>query len=293
MTTLAPAAGLGTPGPAPLRLVRSEFVKVRTTNAWWLFTLGALALLALAFFFNAIGAHFSLSEPTPPGLSPDQAAEFEASRNVVLQAANLYTSGQFFGVMFVMLFGIVLVTNEFHHQTATTTFLATPHRTAVILAKLVAAALFGTGLWIVTTAINIPATMIFLDFEGFPSHFGDWPVTRAILLNLLAYVVWGVLGVGVGVLIRSQIAATIIAVVVYMAGTVAAGLIFDPLANWLNQEWIRDLQWGVPSIASMLMVSGAELPGAPSWWVGALVLLGYAVLAGTVGILITRRRDIS
>lgn len=292
MTTLA-RPNLGTPGPAPLRLIRSEFVKIRTTNAWWLFILGALALLALAFLFNAIGAHFTLKEPTPPGLTPEQTAELEAARNVVLQAANLYTSGQFFGVMFVMLFGIVLVTNEFHHQTATTTFLTTPHRTAVILAKLVAATVFGAGLWLVTTAITVPATVIFLDAEGFPSHLGDWLITRAILLNLLAYVLWGVLGLGIGVLIRSQIAATIISVVVYMAGTVAAGLIFEPLASLFKQDWIADLQWGVPSIASMLLVSAGDLPGAPPWWVGAVVLLGYALVAGVIGILITRRRDIA
>src|SRR5690606_18050049 len=195
--------------------------------------------------------------------------------------------------MFVMLFGIVLVTNEFHHQTATTTFLTTPHRTAVILAKLVAATVFGAGLWLVTTAITIPATMIFLEAEGFSSHFGDWLITRAILLNLLAYVLWGVLGLGIGVLIRSQIAATIISVVVYMAGTVAAGLIFEPLASLFKQDWIADLQWGVPSIASMLLVSAGDLPGAPPWWVGAVVLLGYALVAGVIGILITRRRDIA
>ena len=37
------------------------------------------------------------------------------------------------------------MTNEFFHQTATTTFLTTPHRTAVILAKLVAAIVLGAG----------------------------------------------------------------------------------------------------------------------------------------------------
>ncbi|HLU46402.1 MAG TPA: ABC transporter permease, partial [Natronosporangium sp.] len=34
-------------------------------------------------------------------------------------------------------------------------------------------------------------------------------------------------------------------------------------------------------------------PGTPAWWVGALILLGYAAVAGVTGVLITRRRDIS
>ena len=31
----------------------------------------------------------------------------------------------------------------------------------------------------------------------------------------------------------------------------------------------------------------------PPWWVGALVLIGYGVVAGVIGTLITRKRDIS
>ena len=35
----------------------------------------------------------------------------------------------------MVILGALIVTNEFYHQTATTTFLTTPHRTAVILAQ--------------------------------------------------------------------------------------------------------------------------------------------------------------
>jgi ABC-2 type transport system permease protein len=276
-----------------MRLIRSEFVKIRTTNTWWLFGLGAFVLLCLTFLVNALSAHFTLTQPTPEGMSPEDAATFEASRDVVFQAANLFTSGQFFGLMFVMLLGIVIVTNEFHHQTATTTFLTTPHRTAVILAKLSVAALCGAGFWLITTAINIPATMIYLATEHVPNHFGDWPVTRAILLNLLAYLLWGILGVGLGVLIRSQLGATVTAVAVYLIGTAAASILFQLFAAWLDQDWIRDMQYGMPSIASGLMVSGKNLPGQPAFWVGGVVLICWALVTGTIGTLITRTRDIS
>lgn len=192
-----------------------------------------------------------------------------------------------------MLLGIVLVTNEFYHQTATTTFLTTPRRTAVVVAKLVTATLLGAGFWLVTTALTVPATTIFLNAEGMDSHFGDWPITRAILLNLLAYTLWGIFGVGFGVLIRSQIGATITAVVLYLVGTTAASIIFTLLQQWLDADWIAKLQVIVPSIASQLMITGTELPGSPPQWVGAAVLIGYAVLTGTIGTLIVRTRDIS
>ena len=39
--------------------------------------------------------------------------------------------------------------------------------------------------------------------------FDHWTIIRAVLMNLLAYVIWAILGVGLGVLIRSQLGATI------------------------------------------------------------------------------------
>jgi ABC-type transport system involved in multi-copper enzyme maturation permease subunit len=205
----------------------------------------------------------------------------------------MVTSGQYSGLMFVMLIGIITVTNEFYHQTATTTFLATPHRTLVILAKAAAGGIFGVGLWVLTTALTIPATVIFLNAEGVTPTLGDGDVIRAILLNGLAYVLWALIGVGIGVLIRSQIGATITALVVYTVGTIAVSIILDRLQNLLNWDWIADIQWAMPSSASSLMTSGANLPGQPQYWVGAVVLVAWAIVTGLIGTLLTRTRDVS
>jgi len=272
-----------------MNLVRSEFLKIRTTNAWWLFALGAFGMLALTFLINAVGAHFSLGESAPQDVDPQVAATY----NPVFQAANLYTSGQFFGLLFVLLLGIVVITSEFQHQTVTTTFLTTPHRTSVILAKFVAAAIAGFVFWLFTTALNIPATIIFMSAEGFDNYLSDTGVLRAIGLNLIAYLLWGILGVGFGVLIRSQIGATVTAVVLYLVGTIAGAVFFTLFADWLNADWFEDLQFGLPSIASGLMVSGTNIPGQPQYWVGAVVLVAWAVATGVIGTMITRTRDIS
>lgn len=277
-----------------MNLVRAELLKIRTTNTWWLFGLGALVTLALAFLVNALNANLSLSGPQDvEGLPREQAEQVLASADEVYQAANLFTSGQYFGLLFVLLLGIIVVTNEFYHQTATTTFLTTPHRTVVVTAKLVAAALIGAFFWLVTTVLTVPATLIFFAAKGWDAHLGDWDITRAILLNLLAYVLWGVFGVGFGVLIRSQIGATITAVVLYLVGTTAANLVFFLLQQWLEQDWISKLAVIVPSTASSLMISGTELPGSPPQWVGAVVLIAYAVVTSAAGSLIMRRRDIA
>jgi ABC-2 type transport system permease protein len=274
-----------------MNLVRGELLKVRTTNMWWILAIAAFVLQALAFAINALQAHILLDPANAGNVGDDPTAI--AATGVTYQVANLYTSGQFLALLFVMLLGILLVTNEYHHQTATTTFLTTPHRTMVILSKLVAAVILGTIYWLASTLINIAATVVFLSTEHIGNHLGDSAISKAILLNLLAYTLWGIFGVGFGVLIRSQIGATVTAIVLYLAGTLAANILVAVLVNALHWDWVNKAQVVIPSIASSLMISGTELPGNPPQWLGAVVLVAYAVVTGAVGTLIVRTRDIS
>ncbi|PZF92566.1 ABC transporter permease [Micromonospora deserti] len=270
-----------------MNLVRSELLKIRTTSTWWWLGIGALLSIALAFVFNAWVVNETLSgNGESLGVTGEQATP-------AAQAANLYTSGQYLGLMFVMLIGILMVTNEFFHQTATTTFLATPRRTSVILGKLVAASLLGFAFWLVTTVIDLAAGALFLSLNDHGTLLGEWTVHRALLFNLLAYAIWTVLGVGIGTLITNQLGAVITAAVLYLIGTQVVGLLFLLLANWLDTMSV--IKWQViwPAAASQIMISGGESEMTPAWWVGALVLVGYALLSGVAGVLITRRRDIS
>ncbi|SCL13292.1 ABC transporter permease [Micromonospora inyonensis] len=274
-----------------MNLVRSELLKIRTTSTWWLLAIGAFVATAIAFAFNAWITHVSLTgDPADLGISPEEAA---AQADAAGQAANLYTSGQFFGLLLVMLIGILMVTNEFFHQTATTTFLCTPRRTSVIASKLIAASLMGFVFWLVTTVIALAAGVIFMSVNDFGTQLGEWEVHRALLLNLLAYAIWTILGVGLGTLITNQLGAVITASVVYLVGTQVVGLLFLLLSNLLDSEAILEWQVVWPAIASSVMISGIDSPMLPPWWTGALVLVAYAIVSGLAGILITRRRDIS
>jgi ABC-type transport system involved in multi-copper enzyme maturation permease subunit len=187
-----------------------------------------------------------------------------------------------------------LITNEFYHQTATATFLTTPRRTQVIVGKLATATLAAAFFWLFSTVLSIGAGAAFFAIKGYATQLGEWPVTRAILLNALAYGLWGILGVGLGVLLRSQIAAVVTGTVAYVIGTFLIQNIFGVLYFVLGWSWVLDAMVAWPGVASQVMIS-AEPPfaGSPDWWVGALVLVAYGILFGTVGTLITRRRDIS
>ncbi|MGW0216889.1 ABC transporter permease [Micromonospora chokoriensis] len=274
-----------------MNLVRSELLKIRTTNTWWIFALISLPLWALTLLINWLQAD-TLTSGNLGEVPADQADTLAAASSADALSSNLFTTGQFFGLMIVMLLGIIVVTSEFFHQTVTTTFLTAPHRTAVMLAKLVAAGVLALLFWLVTTAFNLVAGSAVLSAIGLDSQLGNDAAWRAIGLNLLAYLLWAVFGVGIGVLIRSQIGATVTGILLYLGGSIGAIVVISILAERWG-DWINNLQLLVPSLASSLMVTGADFPGNPPRWAGAAVLIGYAVVTGVIGTLLMRRRDIS
>ena len=272
-----------------MNLVKAELFKIRTTSLWWILGLVLVPLYAASILANWAAAAAPTENTGAPASRADQIRVAHEAINV---ATSIYTSGQFFGVLIVLLLGAMLVTNEFFHLTATATFLVTPRRESVILAKFGAAVVGALVVWAFTTILNLIIGPFILGALHLDSQLGEPAVWRAIGLNALAFALWAVLGVGAGVLIRSQLAATLTLSIVYVVGTQAVGLIFFLLTEYVA-KWFQYLQVLMPTTASQLMIAGTDLPGSPPRWVGAVVLIGYAVVTGLVGTSITKRRDIS
>ena len=277
-----------------MRLIGAELLKIRTTSTWWVFSLIMLPLWALAVLYNWGTANITsgIDAAQQQDVPADQAELVRVAGEAVNVATTLYTSGQFLGVLLVMLLGAIIVTNEFFHLTATTTFLTTPHRERVILAKLAAAVLLGLLFWLITTIGNLIAVPFVLNNLEVPTQLGEPAIWRAIGLNALAFALWAIVGVGAGVLIRSQLGATLTLSIAYVIGSFGANLVFFLLSEYVA-DWFSKLQVLVPTTASALMISGTELPGNPPRWVGAAVLIGYAAVTGVIGTMIMKRRDIS
>jgi ABC-type transport system involved in multi-copper enzyme maturation permease subunit len=322
--TLTPA-GPATAGPGaehpPARLVRAELRKILTTSTWWLFGIYTLVATAIALLFNVLTANQDLSNAEQMKLHPPNFADMPASQRppageqqqileefarqtdiparVIQHVANVFTSGQYFGLMLVAIIGVLVVTNEFQHQTATATFLATPQRTRVITAKFVAAVQLAICYWGLSTVIGVGIGTLNFSLTGYGIPWDDVTVWRAVAMNLLAYTVWAMLGVGIGVLIRSQLGATITTAALYLISVPAALILFGALAQITHQDGIWNFIVLVPGVASSVMVAseppqfGPDASSALTWWVGAVVLVGYAAVAGLIGTLITRKRDIS
>jgi ABC-2 type transport system permease protein len=262
-------------------LLRSEWRKIRSTRTGLLFGIGLVLADGLALTLGLVqssGADASTSSPA----------------QLARDAGGIYTSGQYFGGLFVALMAILMITNEYYHQTATATFLATPRRARVIVAKFVAAVLMAVAAWAFTTLLNVAI--------GAPSLAGGaWlrspAVAHAIGVNLMMYVLWAVFGIGLGALIRSQNGATVTQALMYTTGYFASYLIFEVLYAfvWTSDTMIKGMVL-VPGVAAQI-AEGSEFPLpndvriAPG--VGVAVMLAYGVVMAVVGTWRLRSRDVA
>jgi ABC-2 type transport system permease protein len=298
MTALLDSAAMdqaGDTGTTLIRLIRAEFMKIRTTSTGWLFLTGFIVFTAMALTINALGIHQRLY-PERGLVSPAQAvaqvAQARTPAGMAAMAASMMTSGQRVGVLFALLLGVLIVTSEFANLTAAVTFVTVPRRTTVIMAKVAAAACCGALFWLIGTVLAAVATPLFLYSQHVSPSLAEWGVARSVLLSLLAFVVWGAFGLGLGAVLRSQIVAVIAAIAVY-AGSFGTELVFSALYNFFHQGWMLGAPVIGPAVASEVMTtSGPAFPYAPPGWVGGVIIIGYAVALVAAGIALTKRRDV-
>ena len=266
---------------------RAESTKQITTSMWWIL---AIVLVAYIGFTTAILAFvFSASASgSLPGNAPQVPTEG--------LAATLYSTATAVGYVFPLLIGTLMVTTEFRHKTLTPTFLATPKRGAVLWAKI----LVGIGLGVVFGVVGVLSSVIpgaaLLAAYGIDTGFSSGDTWALFGRMILAFVLWVLIGIGVGALVRNQVAA-IVGVLVFTQflepiGRTVAGFV----------EGLTGFTRFLPGAASDALV-GASLfttaaPGLPAeeplvWWVGGLVLLGYALVFLGLGHLLSWRRDVT
>lgn len=294
-----------------MRLLRAEIFKLRTTKMWWVFALAWFVTTVIMLAVNCVNAHALLKpfgqyisiqthgRETLATVDPSRLAHFKdnwtTGHSLVTQASTIYTSGQLIGLLLSCLLAIVLVTIEFQQLTATSTFLTTPRRRDVVGAKLGTALICAALAWIATTVMSIVVGAIFLHQQGYSTMLGHGAIERAMLLNLAAYLLWALFGIGFGTLIRNQLGATISATILYLIGSGAASTLFTLLNTYvIKHNWVLGAQVIVPSTASTVMISPTPpFDYAPHQWVGAVVIVAWAVVFGVLGVRALQRRDIA
>src|SRR5690348_6991851 len=140
------------------RLVASETLKVFTTRLllWLGLLLGALELLVIALH---------VSEDSLESL-----AEARTQRDVVSIAAA--------SALMALIVGVVLAAGEFSHGTIAPTFLVTPARGRVVVAKLVVGALVGALLSLGGLVFAWALAALLLSVRSVPLHLGSGAALR-------------------------------------------------------------------------------------------------------------------
>jgi ABC-type transport system involved in multi-copper enzyme maturation permease subunit len=279
------------------RLVRAEVMKLRTTRAWWIFTAVFVALSALALLNSWASHHYQLypqRDLADRAQALAQAAQARTPAGTAAIAASMMTSGQFLTVLLVMLLGIHVVTSEVAQRTVTATFLVTPRRERVIVAKVTAAVAFGALLWLIATALDAVVTLVFMATHHISASLTGQAVVRSVLLGLLAFMLWAAFGVGLGAVLRSQVASVVAGIAIYAGGLAVTELIFHALFDLYHQSWLLGAPVIAPAVASQVMTAPPPaFPHAPPQWAGAAIMAGYSLALAAAGIASTRRHDIT
>lgn len=259
-------------------LVRSELSKIMSTRLWWGLLAGAALYAALQ---AGVTAGFAGMDPGAgqqglPPLDSDEAIR------------SIYATGAFSGAyIFALILGVTGMTAEYRYQTATPTFLATPRRARVVVAKALAHLGVGIGYGIVALLAALVAGGAVILVRGQDLGLATPGLWRAAALAVLAVAIWTMLGLGVGTLIRNQVAAILIAVFITFLVEPLLGLAL----NALDLDAVSKF---LPSTASSAMTSpAATLGDLLPWWGGALVLAGYGLIFAAVGVALSVRRDIT
>jgi ABC-2 type transport system permease protein len=249
-------------------LVKAELLKLRTVSlpAWLL--LVTLALVVLSVLATVLTAGM-------------EGAPLQRDDPQLLAIAVASASG---GNIPVLILGILALTQEFRFGTATPSFLVTPRRERVLLAKLAAMSLTGLAFAVVSAAVALVVALSLLALRGDPITWGS-NVGEVLLGVGLVMLLYGPIGVAVGALVRNQIAAVV--------GALAWTFVIEQLLVALLPSVGRWTPGGaanaVLQLGEVATTRGELLPV----WGGALLLIGYALVLAAVGARLTLRRDLT
>ena len=274
-----------------IRAIRAEFAKIFSTRMWWV-----LAIVLFAYIALLAGGLSGLFGGIESGAIPSRAGGSGQQGLAALGSLPplIYSFASSVGYVFPVLFGALVVTSEFRHQTLTPTFLATPRRGTVLLAKCVTMFLMGALYGVVALLASVGLGSLILNGFSIDTLLGE-PDTWVLFGRvLLAMALWGLIGVGLGVLVPSQVASIVI--------VIAFTQFVEPLLRVATTftDWSAEIGKFLPGSASDALVGssfystiGMGGGSVLAWWQGGLVLLGYALITSVIGWLTTWKRDVT
>jgi ABC-2 type transport system permease protein len=237
-------------------LLHGELIKVRTTRTALGFATASL-LLVLATVLISILA----GDPTTLSAKRD-------SLNISTAALSIP----------LLLFGIVGATGEYRHRTIAPAVLIAPDRARLTLARLLAymltAVILGAAMVLIALVIGLPLLSSELGPDLASSDY-----TRMVGGALIVASLTAALGVGLGVLVRNQVAGVVGVLIWLFVLVPVLSLIDDRLPNYTT-------------INAAEVAGGSAGDGTLSWGGAVAVLVAWALVFNVLGLIAERRRDI-
>lgn len=266
-----------------LTAVRAEWLKVRTTRMWW------ILLLVMIGYVTMIAAFIAFAFSAIPADAAAQGAPTLDTSSTVLAA---YTLGLPVGYVFPVVIGVLVVTTEYRYQTLTPTFLGEPRRAVVVTAKLVVGFAVGLAFGVLGIASSVAGAAPVIAVTGHPSLLGDPEIWGSLGQACLGMALWAGIGVGLGAMLRNQVAGVVV--------IIAFSQLVEPAARLGLSAWnaTRDVAQFLPGAAADAMAEASLYNIGSSmrllaWWQGGLVLAGYMVLFCLLGGWVMLRRDVT
>jgi len=258
-------------------VIRMELLKLRGTRLGY-------GLLAAAAGLTIL---FSVLEATRAGSGQVAPLSTAGGVNAVLTGGTL-------ALLMAAVLGVTVSSGEFRHGTATATYLAVPQRNRVLVAKSVAAAcagaVFGFTGWLIATGVGVG----YVASDGYHEPVSVATMARYAAGHVLAGALLAAIGVGVGSLVRSQLAAVIGVIVWAIVIESIIGDLFNAVQPYLPYTAATTLAGSSLGGAAFGPAHGAvssasALPFAASVTLLAAVCVAVAAIAArtTVG------RDVS
>jgi ABC-2 type transport system permease protein len=246
-------------------LLRSELLKQRTTRSSLSLLLWMVGVVALVVLLHVFG-------PGAGTLTP---------RDNQMKVLGWGTS---VSALFASLLGAMSITGEIRHGTIRPTFLATPKRTRVIIAKVAASALAGVVVGLLAEALAAAMESAGLAARGIDIALRAEDYAQLLAGGAVAAALWAAIGVGVGALVRNQVGAVaglclwLLIVETALIGNVPSAGKFAPGAS-------------AGALAGAIQTQTAAHLLGPA--LGVLLLAAYAAAAVGGGAVATARRDVN
>jgi hypothetical protein len=238
------------------RLLRGELIKLRTTRTALGFGAAGLLLALAATLISILAGHVT---------------SLEDKRNAL-------NFGGGIGILF-LLFGAVGATGEFRHRTLAPAVLIAPDRLRLVLARIGAYKLAGLAFGLLIAIVVLGIGLGLLPGESGPDLQGS-DYLKLGVGGLLDVVLCAAIGVGIGTLVRNQVAAVVGLLVWLTILEPLTGVISDTIVKYTLGASLDRVGRGVPNA------------GDPGWGTSILVLIAWAVVACAAGALVDRRRDV-